>query len=85
MKHTDLDRWRLAAGLTHAEAARKLGCSLAMFGALCRGRRRPSAVLAARIERVAGIPAGYWGRIAVERARPAPPPPVEPADDDAPF
>lgn len=100
MKHTDLARWRLAAGLTHAALARRLGVSLATVGHLLAGRRRPSVTLAARIERETGIPARTWARgeprrratatererrASVERERPAPPPPVEPADDDAPF
>lgn len=55
-----LRRHLAAAGLSHGELARRLGCSRAAVEALVNGRREPGLALAFAIQRACGVPAESW-------------------------
>ena len=46
--------------MTQKEIAKKLGCSQQFISAVLHGRKRPSPRMAARLERITGVPLRVW-------------------------
>ena len=55
-----LREWMDRAGVDHTAVAAQLGVTTAHVSHLVQGSRRPSLLLAVRLQRMTGIPAADW-------------------------